>query len=90
MVTLSNMAELRIWDIQNTLGSPNDKTNANNSENDTAKLASLVGTVKRQGRERGVTIRYSQDGSLLGLHGTGKILEIYRVRNKLEIAKSFC
>ena len=87
MVTLSNMAEFRIWDIQNTLGSPNDKTNANNSENDTAKLASLVGTVKRQGRERGVTIRYSQDGSLLGLHGTGKILEIYRVRNKLEIAK---
>ena len=65
MVTLSNMAEFRIWDIQKTLESPNDKTITDDSESDKAKLASLIGTVKRQGRERGVTIRYSQDGSLL-------------------------
>ncbi len=98
MVTLSNTAEFKVWDItkkdnkkQNEDSNNNNNNNNNNDDDDdeteNIKMATLLSIVKRQGRERGMTIRYSNDGTLLGVQGAGKILEIFRVRNEIEIEK---
>ena len=94
MVTLSNTAEFKVWDIAKK-GSSNTQAILNNNGNSdddineeiNTKMARLLGTVKRQGRERGMTIRYTNDGTLLGVQGAGKLLEVFRVRNEVEIEK---
>ena len=96
MVTLSNTAEFKVWDItKKDNKKQNEDSNNNNNDDDddeteNIKMATLLSIVKRQGRERGMTIRYSNDGTLLGVQGAGKILEIFRVRNEIEIEKKNC
>ena len=47
----------------------------------------MQGGLTRQSNERGQTISYSRDGSLLAVQSAGKTLEVYRVRTRDEVEK---
>jgi U3 small nucleolar RNA-associated protein 12 len=46
-----------------------------------------LGNVKRQGRDRVVTIKFHPNASLLGVQGSGKSVEIFRIHTHEEIKK---
>ena len=43
--------------------------------------------LRRVGTERGVSVRFNASGTLMGCHGTGKSVEVYRRRAPAEILK---
>jgi len=46
-----------------------------------------MGTIHRAAKGRAMTVRFRDDGALLGAQGIGRALEIYRVRDEKESAK---
>src|SRR6266542_6915041 len=51
------------------------------------KTIQFFGSVKRQGKDRIVTIKFHPNSSLLGVQGPEKSVEIYRIRTHDEIKK---
>jgi U3 small nucleolar RNA-associated protein 12 len=88
MVTLSTSAELRIWRIDNAnIVLDDGKSEDERAQSGGGKILTKLGTLTRKTMERGITVRFSRDGTLLGCHGAGKQLEIYRVRTGAEVEK---
>ncbi|CAM9749158.1 unnamed protein product [Chrysoparadoxa australica] len=50
-------------------------------------VAVYMGAVQRQVPERAASIRFHTSGPVLGVQGTGKALELWRVRGRDEVAK---
>jgi len=51
------------------------------------KTIQFFGSVKRQGKDRVVTIKFHPNSSLLGVQGPEKSVEIYRIRTHEEVKK---
>ena len=61
-------------------GDADESTGLNAAESGPSRLDVLrfMGSVRRQSTDRGVTVRYNSAGNLLGCHGAGKAVELYR------------
>ena len=86
MVTLSTSTELRVWKIHLASDTQHimNEEDRTNTDGGMTKMVSYLGKMIRKSVERGITVRYSKDGSLLGCHGAGKQLEVYRIRSITE------
>ncbi|GBC04191.1 hypothetical protein RclHR1_05560011 [Rhizophagus clarus] len=89
LVTGSEDAEFKVWTIDHEVlakGLEIDDSNKE-EENEIKKSIRFFGSVKRQGKDRVITIKFHSKSSLLGVQGPGKSVEIFRIRTHEEIKK---
>ena len=88
MVTLSTSTELRVWKIHLASDTQHimNEEDRTNTDGGMTKMVSYLGKMIRKSVERGITVRYSKDGSLLGCHGAGKQLDPERDAGRNEPA----
>ncbi|RIA92969.1 WD40-repeat-containing domain protein [Glomus cerebriforme] len=89
LVTGSDDTEFKVWTIDHEVlakGLEIDDS-AKEEEKEMKKSIQFFGNVKRQGKDRVVTIKFHPNASLLGVQGPEKSVEIYRIRTHEEIKK---
>eukprot|EP01018_Ginkgo_biloba_P035814 Gb_01025 [translate_table: standard] len=69
-----------------------ENVNLDNAENGVSKqskwdVLSHLGNIKRESKDRVVTVRFNSSGSLLACQVAGKVVDIYRVLNEQEALK---
>ncbi|KAH6560029.1 hypothetical protein BASA50_003229 [Batrachochytrium salamandrivorans] len=88
--------QIRVWSIDvDTLASKFDPTptvHSTSFSEATAEVALksaivLVGILERQSKERIVTLKMDNLGHYIGVHGTDKLIEIFKVRSDAEVEK---
>ncbi|CAB4425009.1 unnamed protein product [Rhizophagus irregularis] len=88
LVTGGEDAEFKVWIIDHeVLAKGLEIDDSNKEENEIKKTIQFFGSVKREGKDRVVTIKFHPNSSLLGVQGPGKSVEIYRIRTHEEIKK---
>eukprot|EP00743_Colponemidia_sp_Colp-15_P004854 GILK01005231.1.p1 GENE.GILK01005231.1~~GILK01005231.1.p1 ORF type:complete len:974 (+),score=234.40 GILK01005231.1:60-2981(+) len=73
--------QIRIW----TLGA--ESTSEPGAMQDKEEYAKLFGSVSRPGRERAVTLRYHQRGTVFACQNADKTIDLFRVHSEEEVKK---
>ncbi|CAG8542010.1 7989_t:CDS:10 [Funneliformis mosseae] len=92
LVTGSDDIEFKVWTIDHEilakgLEIDDSMKEVEKEEKEAKKAIQFFGNVKRQGKNRVITIKFHPNGSLLGVQGPEKSVEIYRIRTHEEIKK---
>lgn len=84
-ITAGNDGELKVWSIDETAMVEIAKEKVG-SEN--RKILTDRGTFYRNGKDRTIGIRFHPHADYVGVHGSEKSIEIWRIRSETEIQKS--
>ena len=100
LVTISSASDMKVWRLNVNPEDDKDTSRRSSSNNDVEDMETekkgdsteqghltLMGPIRRVGTERGVAVKFSDNGTFMGCHGTGKTLEIYKRRTNIEILK---
>ncbi|OAJ41906.1 hypothetical protein, variant [Batrachochytrium dendrobatidis JEL423] len=63
------------------------QTNANSIITDIANTVEFLGVIERQSKERIVTLKMDTHGQYIGVHGTDRLVEIFKVRSDADVSK---
>ncbi|CAG8432793.1 526_t:CDS:10 [Diversispora eburnea] len=92
IVTGGDDADMKVWTIDYEVLESNFEVKNNQNENnvnnaEVKKVINFYGNVKRQGKDRVVTLKFHPKVDLLGVQGPEKFVEIFRIHTHEEIKK---
>lgn len=84
-ITAGNDGELRVWSIDEAamMDISREKVGA-----DGRRILTERGTFYRHGKDRTIGIRFHPRADYVGLHGSDKSVEVWRIRSQSEVQKS--
>lgn len=87
VITGSNDNELRVWAVLARDVATEEQVKASQAAEGVSVVFLPIGSLKRQSRERTVSIKLSADGTLISCQNADKTIELFRFRTEDQIAK---
>ncbi|CAG8503552.1 14003_t:CDS:10 [Acaulospora morrowiae] len=86
LVTGGDDSEMKVWTIDHNVLARGFEMERDKDE-EIERAIKFYGNVKRQGKDRVITLKFHPDASLLGVQGPEKYVEIFRIYTPEEIRK---
>jgi U3 small nucleolar RNA-associated protein 12 len=89
LLTGASDGQLRVWNIDYSV--LNQKFASIGEESETTeikKAITLLGVITRQNNERINSIKFHENGIYIGVQGTERVLEVFKIKTEAEISKA--